>query len=421
MIWYAVYMIRQDLDKLNLPEIPGVYIWRDGEGKILYIGKATSLRDRVRSYFSGDVIKTRGAHIVDMVFKATTVTYQETMNALEALILEANLIKKYKPYYNTKEKDDKSFNCVAITKELFPRVLLVRQKDIDIKNKTVKVLRDPKPILYDVVFGPYPNGGAIKEALRLLRPIFPFRDLASSKKDNSVFYRQIGLAPDTTNKDAQTQYRKTISRLKMIFQGKFQSLLTSLKKDMMAAAKKEQFELAGELKQKVFSLEHIQDISLIKRDLVGGVLGEEFRFEAYDIAHISGSSMVGVMTVVTNATTQKNEYRKFIIRGFTKANDAGALREMLVRRFAHPEWSLPQAIVVDGNAIQSNVAKEVLSSLVLDIPVIAVTKDERHRPKAITGPKDIIETHKYAILLANNEAHRYGVTFHRARRAKGLR
>ncbi len=414
-------MIRQDLDKLNLPEIPGVYIWRDGEGKILYIGKATSLRDRVRSYFSGDVIKTRGAHIVDMVFKATTVTYQETMNALEALILEANLIKKYKPYYNTKEKDDKSFNCVAITKELFPRVLLVRQKDIDIKNKTVKVLRDPKPILYDVVFGPYPNGGAIKEALRLLRPIFPFRDLASSKKDNSVFYRQIGLAPDTTNKDAQTQYRKTISRLKMIFQGKFQSLLTSLKKDMMAAAKKEQFELAGELKQKVFSLEHIQDISLIKRDLVGGVLGEEFRFEAYDIAHISGSSMVGVMTVVTNATTQKNEYRKFIIRGFTKANDAGALREMLVRRFAHPEWSLPQAIVVDGNAIQSNVAKEVLSSLVLDIPVIAVTKDERHRPKAITGPKDIIETHKYAILLANNEAHRYGVTFHRARRAKGLR
>jgi excinuclease ABC subunit C len=414
-------MIRQDLDKLNLPETPGVYIWRDEEGKILYIGKATSLRDRVRSYFSGDVIKTRGAHIVDMVFKASTVTYQETMNALEALILEANLIKKYKPYYNTKEKDDKSFNCVAITKELFPRVLLVRQKDIDPKHKTVKVLRDPKPISYDVVFGPYPNGGAIKEALRLLRPIFPFRDLASSKKDNSVFYRQIGLAPDTTNKDAQAQYKKTIARLKMIFQGKFQSLLSGLKKDMMAAAKKEHFELANELKQKVFALEHIQDISLIKRDLVGGVPGEEFRLEAYDIAHISGSSMVGVMTVVTNATTQKNEYRKFIIRGFTKANDAGALREMLVRRFGHPEWPFPQAIVVDGNAIQSNVAKEVLASLALDIPIIAVTKDERHRPKAITGPKELVETHKYAILLANSEAHRYGITFHRARRSVGLK
>lgn len=414
-------MIRQDLDKLNLPEVPGVYVWRDADGKILYIGKATSLRDRVRSYFSGDVIKTRGAHIVDMVFKAATVTYQETMNALEALILEANLIKKYKPYYNTKEKDDKSFNCVAITKEVFPRVLLVRQKDIDTKNKTVKVLRDPNPILYDVVFGPYPNGSAIRDALKLLRPIFPFRDLASSKKDNAVFYRQIGLAPDTRDSQAQTQYKKTISRLKMIFQGKFQSLLKDLKKEMMVAAKKEQFELAGELKQKVFSLEHIQDISLIKRDLVGAISGEEFRIEAYDIAHISGSSMVGVMTVVINATSQKAEYRKFIIRGFTKANDAGALREVLTRRFAHAEWRFPEAIVVDGNVIQSNVAKEVLSSLGLDTPIVAVTKDERHRPKAITGPKDIVETNKYAILLANSEAHRYAVTFHKARRKKGFK
>ncbi len=413
-------MIRQDLDKLKFPEVPGVYVWRDKEGKILYIGKATSLRDRVRSYFSGDIIKTRGAHIVDMVFKAKTVTYQETMNALEALILEANLIKKYKPYYNTKEKDDKSFNCVAITKEAFPKVILVRQKDIDIKNKTVKVLRDPKPIKYDVIFGPYPNGTAIKEALRLLRPIFPFRDMASSKKDNSVFYRQIGLSPDTSNKEAQAKYKKTISRLKMIFQGKFQSLLKDLKKEMMVAAKKEQFELAGELKQKVFALEHIQDISLIKRDLISGISGEEFRIEAYDIAHISGSSMVGVMAVVTNATSQKSEYRKFIIRGFTKANDAGALREMLVRRFNHPEWRLPEVIVVDGNAIQTNVAKEVLSPLRLRIPVVAVTKDERHRPKAITGPKEIVETHKYAILLANSEAHRYGITFHRARRKKSM-
>ncbi len=414
-------MIRQDFDKLGFPDTPGVYVWRDEAGKILYIGKATSLRDRVRSYFSSDVIKTRGPHIVDMVFKASTVTYQETMNALEALILEANLIKKYKPYYNTKEKDDKSFNCVAITKEPFPKVILVRQKDIDTKNKTVKVLRDPKPMLYDAVFGPYPNGGAIKEALRLLRPIFPFRDMASSKKDNSVFYRQIGLAPDTTNTDAQLQYKKTITRLKMIFQGKFQSLLSGLKKEMMIAAKKEQFELAGELKQKVFALEHIQDISLIKRDLVKNVSGEEFRIEAYDVAHISGSSMVGVMTVVTNASSQKNDYRKFIIRGFTKANDAGALREILVRRFAHPEWPFPQAIVVDGNTIQSNVAREVLSSLALEIPIIAVTKDERHRPKAITGHKMLVETHKYAILLANSEAHRYAITFHKARRAKAMR
>lgn len=408
-------MIRQDFDKLNFPDTPGVYFWRDEAGKVLYIGKATSLRDRVRSYFSPDIIKTRGAHIVDMVFKSHTVTYQETMNVLEALILEANLIKKYKPYYNTKEKDDKSFNCVAITKEDFPQVFLVRQKDIDSKNKTVHIPRSAKSVTYDAVFGPYPSGSAIREVLKIVRRIFPFRDIASSKKDNSVFYRQIGLAPDTCSAEAKAQYRKTIGRLKMIFQGKLQSLIATLKKDMMMLAKKERFEDADSIKQKIFALEHVQDVALIKRDLSHGETAG-IRIEAYDIAHISGKQMVGVMTVVENAVAAKSEYRKFIVKGFDKAHDAGALREVLTRRLAHTEWRYPDAIVVDGNVIQINVARDVLSTLGLSIPIIAVTKDERHRPKAVTGPKTFVETHKYAILLANNEAHRYAVTFHRARR-----
>jgi excinuclease ABC subunit C len=407
-------MIRQDLDKLNLPETPGVYFWKDKNGKVLYIGKATSLRDRVRSYFSPDVIKTRGAHIVDMVFKSHTVTVQETMNVLEALILEANLIKKYKPYYNTKEKDDKSFNCIAITREDFPLVFLARQKDIDIRNKTVKLFRSNKLIKYDAIFGPYPNGSSIKEALRILRRIFPFRDIASSKKDNTVFYRQIGLAPDTSSKDAKSQYKKNIGRLKILLQGKLQSLLRTLRKEMLTLANKQKFEEAGEIKNKIFALEHIQDISLIKRDLSTAHVA--FRIEAYDVAHISGTNMVGVMTVVENAVTNKNEYRKFIIKGFDKANDAGALREILTRRLAHAEWRLPDAIVVDGNIIQINVAKEVLKENKLDIPIIAVTKDERHRPKSITGDKGIIEKHKYDILLANAESHRFAVSFHRQRR-----
>jgi excinuclease ABC subunit C len=411
-------MIRQDFEQLGFPDTPGVYTWKDIDGKILYIGKATSLRDRVRSYFSSDVIKTRGPHILDMVFKAQTVTYQETMNALEALILEANLIKKYKPYYNTKEKDDKSFNCVAFTREEFPQVFLVRQKDINTKEKTVRIPRTTKDVSYDVVFGPYPNGSAIREALTLLRKIFPFRDLISSKKDNSVFYRQLGLSPDTSSREAQVAYKKTISRLKLIFQGKMRALISVLKKEMMTLAKKEQFEEAEIVKQKVFALEHIQDISLIKRDLVR--TADTFRIEAYDIAHISGKQMVGVMTVVEDASTNKSEYRKFIVRGFDKANDAGALREVLTRRLAHTEWPYPQAIVVDGNIIQINVARDVLKTLALDIPIIAVTKDERHRAKAITGDENIIEANKYAILLANAESHRYALDFHRKRRGKEM-
>lgn len=412
-------MIRQDFDTLEFPTTPGVYFWKDEAGKILYIGKATSLRDRVRSYFSSDVIKTRGPHIVDMVFRAHTVTYQETMNVLEALIVETNLIKKYAPYYNTKEKDDKSFNCVVITKEALPQVFLVRQKDIDTKQKTVHVPRSTKVVMYDSVFGPYPSGSAIREALTILRKIFPFRDIASSKKDNSVFYRQIGLAPDTTSREAEQAYKKTVTRLKMILQGKLKPLIAALKKDMFALAKKERFEEAEVLKQKLFALEHIQDISLIKRDTVYGE-ASGFRIEAYDIAHLSGKQMVGVMTVVENAVAHKADYRKFIVKGFDTANDAGALREVMTRRFSHPEWRYPDAIVVDGNMIQMNVAQDVLKALSLDIPIIAVTKDDRHRPKAVTGKKDLVETHKYAILLANNEAHRYAIAFHKARRKKAF-
>lgn len=412
-------MIRQDLDKLKFPEIPGVYFFKDSSGHMLYIGKATSLRDRVRSYFAPDVIKTRGAHIVDMVFKAETVTYQETMNALEALILEANLIKKHKPYYNTKEKDDKSFNCVAITKEIYPRVVLVRQKDINTKDKTVVLQRKAGTVKYDTVYGPFPNGSAIREALYLLRRIFPFRDLASSKADNATFYRQIGLAPDTSSIEATKKYKETITRLKLIFGGKLRVLIANLKRDMMRAAKGEKFEEAGELKQKVFALEHIQDVSLIKRDLISNT-GPTFRIEAYDIAHISGTSMVGVMVVVEDANTKKSDYRKFVVKGFDKANDAGALREILVRRLAHTEWSYPDAIVVDGNIIQINAAKKVLQDLQLDIPIIAVTKDDRHRAKSISGDKRLIESHKYAILLANAESHRFALSFHTARRKKAM-
>ncbi len=414
-------MIRQDLDNFELPQSAGVYFFRDGDGKILYIGKATSLRDRVRSYFGADLIKTRGPRLVDMVFKAVGITWQETSSVLEALILEANLIKKYQPHYNRQEKDDKSFNCVAITKEEFPRILLVRQKDI---NTSTKMIALPKQhgieLRYDAVFGPYPSGASLREALRIIRRIFPYRDRVSAMKDKEAFYRQIELSPDVTSAEAAKAYRKNIGHIKKIFQGKLQTLIAELTRDMNKAAKAEKFEEAHELKQKVFALTHIQDVSLIKRDLIQSADDSIVRFEAYDVAHISGKQMVGVMTVIENSTPQKQDYRKFIIRGFEKANDAGALREILVRRLAHTEWPYPSAIIVDGNEIQANSARKVLESLDLSIPIIAVTKDERHRPKAIHGPTELIEQNKFAILLANNEAHRFAITFHKDRRSKAM-
>jgi excinuclease ABC subunit C len=376
------------------------------------------LRDRTRSYFAPDLIKTRGPHMIDMVFKASTVTFEEKASVLEALILEANLIKKYQPRYNRDLKDDKSFNCVAITKEEFPRILLVRQRDIHSDRGTISLPRTGEEIRYDAVFGPYPNSLSIKEALVLLRRIFPFRDRASAMKDKEHFYRQIGLAPDVRTAEAAKQYRKNIGRIKVILQGKLRALVESLKKEMNEAAKKEQFEEAAVLREKVFALEHIQDVSLIKREAISSRYAPAFRIEAYDIAHLSGKQMVGGMVVLENEAPQKKEYRKFIIRGFDTSNDAGALKEVLVRRLAHTEWPYPQLIVVDGSVIQMNAAKQVLKGVQLDIPVIAVTKDERHKPRSLTGDTELIEAHKYGILLANNEAHRFALSFHTQKRRK---
>ncbi len=424
------YVNSQQLKKLNLPDTPGCYFFRKGS-EILYIGKATSLRSRVASYFASDLIKTRGAHIVDMVFRAETVTWQETDSVLEALILEAALIKKHQPYYNTKEKDDKSFLCVGITDEAFPMVLSIRKKDIDFKQKTAKIARGAQVVKLKAIFGPFTQGASLKEALRIVRRIFPYRDIVSAKKDNYEFYRQLHLTPETTA-ERQKEYAKTIRHIELFFQGKKKQIIRMLTADMRAYAKAKEFEKAGEVKRKIFALTHINDIALLKRDLETSDLGlaTPFRIEAYDIAHMSGKSMVGVMTVVRNATAWKDGYRMFKIKTVGDGapariekrggNDPAALREVLTRRLNHPEWGMPDLIVVDGNKVQIQVAEQVLKSVKLSIPIVSVVKDDRHKARAILGDPKVVEGKKNAILLANAEAHRFAIEYHKKRRAKAF-
>lgn len=416
----------QQLKKILLPDAPGCYYFRKGT-EILYIGKATSLRSRVGSYFASDLIKTRGAHIVDMVFRAETVTWQETDSVLEALILEAALIKKYQPYYNTKEKDDKSFLCVGITDEAYPLVLTIRKKDIDFKNKTFKskYLKTENGKL-KTIFGPFTSGTSLKEALRIIRRIFPYQDLSSAKRDNNEFYRQLGLAPGIGDGRQQTidnrkEYANNIRHIELFFQGKKKQILRELEREMKAYAKSMQFERANDIKKKIFALTHINDIALLKRDEEDVLQGvKPFRIEAYDIAHMSGKSMVGVMTVVRGSTAWKDGYRMFKIKTVDGSNDPAALREVLTRRLNHPEWGMPDLIVVDGNKVQIQVAEEVLRSVKLDIPIVSVVKDDRHKARAILGDPKIVEGKKNAILLANAEAHRFAIDYHKKTRAKAF-
>ncbi len=396
--------------KLNIPDVSGVYFFKKGKN-ILYIGKATSLKDRVRSYFQKDMSVVRSPLIAKMVEESDSIDWQETPSALEALILEANLIKKYQPVYNSKEKDNKSFNHVLITKEEFPRVLLVRGHDL----LNDKVSLSGISIAHD--FGPFPHGKSLKEALKILRKIFPFRDGKSHKSSNSNFYTQIGLLPDTSLKNASGLYKKNIKNLVLFFQGKNKKLIRSLEKDMFLSAKREEFEDAQRIKKQIFALQHIKDVSLVDDSFVyHDKKDDKYRIEAYDVAHTQGRSVVGVMAVVQNGLPLPHEYRKFIIKDSPGINDTKALREIVERRLTHPEWKYPRLIVADGGKAQKNAIERVLRESGVEIPVVAVTKDAKHRAKMILG----VTVKEKEVLLANIEAHRFAINFHRKKRSTAM-
>lgn len=407
-------MKKADLTKKKLPDAPGVYFFLGPKKKILYIGKATSLRSRVRSYFAADIREKRSELIEKMVDEAKTVEFTQTDSVLEALILETNLIRTHKPLYNSRSKDDKSYNHLVITDEEFPRVLVVRGKDL-----TEKFAEGD--IKYN--FGPFTSGSLFREALKIVRKIFKFYDTKTpvgketTKLDKGKidFNRQIGLYPDVQSK---SEYARTLRHIRLFFEGKKQQIITELEKEMMQLAKQEKFEEAQVLKNRIFALQHIQDIALIKADSRIYRDDKRIRIEAYDIAHMGGKDMVGVMTVLESNEPAKSEYRKFKIQTLNDANDPAALKEVLQRRLKHVEWPLPQLIVVDGSTAQKNALELILRQHGMLIPVVGVVKDEKHKPIRLIGQKKLIDDHKQAILLANAESHRFAIAYHRDKRRK---
>lgn len=408
-----------DLKQFELPDTPGVYFFlgppKPGEGgkqerEILYVGKATSLKDRVKSYFSRDILITRGPKIVKMLADAEVIDFKITDSVLEALIMEANEIKKHQPPGNSRDKDDKSYNFVVITKEEFPRILLKRGRELG-----------KDTMIYHSVFGPFPHAGELREALKIVRKIFPYRDekCKITPKLKPCFNAQIGLCPGPcAGRISKTEYRKIIRHITLFFEGKKSTLIRSLETEMKKAAKAQNFEAADKIKRQIFALDHIQDIALIKKDIEQSRGKECFRIEAYDIAHISGTSVVGVMTVVEDGEVNKSQYRKFKIKA-DKNDDTNNLKEVIERRLNHPEWPIPQLIAVDGGIGQLNAAKEVLGKRGFQIPVVSVVKDERHKARAVLNLFD--KTLEKPVLLANSEAHRFAIGYHRKLRNKGFR
>lgn len=416
-------MQREDLKKYELPDTPGVYLFTRGKGKaktVLYVGKATSLRDRVRSYFDAELIATRGPRIVDMVTRADGIMHEPTPTVLEALVREAALIREHMPPANAMGKDDKTFLYAVITDEEIPRVLAVRGAELDMKAKR-NLLTGQK---LKAIHGPFPSGYQLREGLRLIRKIFPFYDTAKPVGEGNKhlkakveFNRQIGQYPKDLDRSA---YLRSIRNVSLFLSGRVKTLRATLTRDMRAYAKAERFEEAAEVRRQLFALDHIQDVSLIKEDR-----GEEEgpRIEAYDTAHISGTNAIGVMTVIENGMPQKKEYRTFRIRGAGGKflnDDIASLKEVLGRRLGHPEWPLPKAFVVDGGKTHKKAAEDVLKEAGVAIPVVAVVKDEKHRPREVLGGLRAGIKDADAV-LANAEAHRFSLANHRKARSRALR
>lgn len=405
-------MTKETLTKKTIPDVPGVYFFFGPRKNILYIGKATSLRNRIRSYFDTRIHEKRSVLIEKMVVAATQVEWTKTDSVIEAMILEANLIRTHKPEYNTISKDDKSFNQLVITKEEFPRVLVVRSKDVTERFKESDLLCS---------FGPFTHGAQFKEALKIIRHLFKYYDtthplntIKSKVAQGRIdFNRQIGLYPEVQSK---AEYARTIRHIRLFFEGKKSRVIQELEREMMRAAQHEAFEMAHELKRRIFALRHIQDIALLKNEQRMYRDERMMRIEAYDIAHLAGSDMVGVMTVVEGGSPDTSSYRRFKINSCTDANDPKALREVIERRLAHPEWPYPQLIVVDGGIAQKHAIERVLKSSGVVIPVVSVVKDERHNPKRILGLSTVIQKHEQVILLANAESHRFAIAYHRTKR-----
>ena len=413
------YMEQKDCNLSAIPEVPGVYIFQNTKNVPLYVGRATNLRSRVRSYFSNRLSIDRGQRLAEAVKQAKHIEMIETDSVLEAYILEANLIKEYQPPFNVVDKDNKSFQFVGITKEDFPRVLVIRGRELE--QETVKI-----PFLD--IFGPFPKGVILKEALRILRKILPFRDKCTpynpqnKKQPKKCFQAQIGLCPGicdgTMGKEA---YKKRIREIRMFLKGRKKQLIKMLEKDMKQYAQKQEFEEAKGVQKRIFALQHIQDVSLLKRD---GTETENsstsFRIEAYDIAHTAGMQTVGAMVVLINGEKIPSEYRTFTIRNATKGDDIGALREVLSRRLGHQEWKMPNLIVVDGGTAHINAAEAVLKGNEVKIPVVSVVKTEKHTPREVLGQKKYTQQHEKEIITANAEAHRFAIKQHKKKRSREM-
>lgn len=432
----------------TLPESPGVYRYYDGAGTILYIGKAINLRKRVSSYFQKTDLDAKTAQMVPQIER---IEITEVDSEFEALLLEADLIRKHLPKYNIIWKDDKHYVYIKITDEAFPRIVFSRKED-EAKGGIGQYL--PKAIY----FGPFPSKRVVKDLLSYLRSIFPYCT-QNPNSNRPCFYTHIGLCspcPADIRKmqpeeaqQAKRLYRLNIRRIRTLLSGQIDAVKKDLQKEMQEASEQEQFEQAGRIRDRLQTLElllrtyHAPEEYIKNPELVRtireteeqtlrvylkphlGALPPLHRIECYDISNISGTLATGSMVTFLDGEPAKDYYRRFRIRTKTTPDDFAMLREMMGRRLKHTEWDLPDLFIIDGGKPQLIAIGRVMEAFAIDRPVIGLAKhfEEIVIPLHGTFTKVRPSPDSPAIHLLQrirDEAHRFAHKYHEHLRLKEL-
>ncbi|MFT4532214.1 MAG: excinuclease ABC subunit C [Candidatus Saccharimonadales bacterium] len=437
----------------TLPDDPGVYFHKDATGEIIYIGKAAVLKNRVRQYFQKS--RTRDPKTEALVAEIVDTEWIEVETEIDALFLEAEMVRRYLPRYNIMLRDDKS-------------LLYVR---IDIKSDSPTVTFTRRPLDDGAeYFGPYIQGYAVRKALRLLRRIFPYATSKEQATMGSKLYEQIGLDPGVkTGKTSIEAYRKNLRLLMSYLRGNRTSMMKEIESEMKSAAANQEFEQATRLRNKLFEMKSLKkqivfsdrefmDISKDKglnglSDLLGIALPK--RIEGYDISHMSGTDNVASMVVFTNGIPDKTEYRKFKMR-LKGNNDFAHMNEALSRRLRPSnvkKWQLPGLFLIDGgkgqltSAIKAQADQHTVQERSLySIPMIGLAKREEQLVIKIEGSSvSVVDIEKRAkkfggyvtitedFILINlpdtsdivkllqrirDESHRFAVSYHSTLKSK---
>lgn len=432
----------------NLPDKPGVYLLKDHKGVVLYVGKASRLRDRVGSYFTPSAdLGAKKQPLLDLVHDLETLTCE---GEWEALLTENRLIKDIKPRFNVRLIDDKSFPYLVVTqREDFPRVFVTRNPRGLEEGGVAPEMKGAR------VFGPFVNAGALREAVQVLQRVFKFRtcrlDIAENDPKNRHFrpcllYAINQCTAPCADKIAKNAYRDDIDHFVRFLGSKRSVVLREMKQEMREAAKDLRFERAANLRDQIRAIERLDERSdraalwqpetevgfidparalrSLQRTLA---LDAPIRcIEGIDIAHLQGGEAVGSKVCFVDGKPFKNEYRRYRIRSVEGGNDDYAsIREVVSRRYREAGEGhelYPDVILIDGGLGQLHAALEAFQQLDTKPPMVIslAKKDERIYTQQRSEPIRLGRANPGLRLCQaiRDEAHRFAQHYHHVLRRK---